>query len=112
MRLPGNPDYSNETVGCFITGQGVFMKGLMMIPIRHLIASCALITILSGCRSIQRYGVSGSVLDAESGKPLKNDLVMVAYASIWEEYPNVTVELKFQRTNHNGKFQQTVFLQT
>ena len=76
----------------------------MMIPIRHLIASCALITILSGCRSIQRYGVSGSVLDAESGKPLKNALVMVAYASIWEEYPNVTVELKFQRTNHNGKY--------
>ena len=26
MRLPGNPDYSNETVGCFITGQGVFYE--------------------------------------------------------------------------------------
>ena len=57
------------------------MKGLMITPIRLLIASCAFVAILSGCHSVQRYGVSGSVFDAESGKPLKNALVMAAYAS-------------------------------
>ena len=75
----------------------------MVIPIRHLIASCVLITILSGCRSIQRYGVGGSVFDAESGKPLKNALVMAAYQPELKGGP-VTVTLKFHRTNQNGKY--------